>query len=302
MKVLICDPVSEEGITYLKGKGLSVVYDPSITLEHIHQIAPEISALIVRSRTKVNADLIRSCPKLKVIGRVGTGVDSIDTTTAQERSVAVVNAPGSNSNAVAEHTIGLILSLLRNIPYTDTQTRAGNWPKSGNVGTELKDKTVGIIGLGQIGSKVKTLVEAFGCHTLTHDYKDSQENLKTLLATSDIITLHVPLTDTTRDMIDGEAIELMKDGVYIINTSRAEVIVENDLYKGLESGKIGGVGMDVYWQEPLDSANKLNNYKRTVLTSHIAGQTREASRLATLSVAADVVAVLKGESPKHRIV
>jgi len=259
--------------------------------------------LVVRSRTKVTREIIEAGEKLKVVGRAGAGIDNIDVEAAKEKGVKVLNTPEAPAIAVAELTIGLLLSLARQIPRADSSMKEGRWAKKEFKGWQLNGKTFGVIGLGHIGEKVARLAKAFGMKILiTKRTPPSPEILRELeaefvpldelLKRSDIVSLHVPLTSQTYHMIGEREIQLMKDGAFIINTSRGAVIDEKALFKALKSGKLGGAALDVYEVEPPEdySLMKLPN---VVCTPHIGAQTVEAQRAAATLLAQKIVNELK---------
>lgn len=280
MKLLVADQINSNAITQLESAGFDVVNNPEITAEELASSISDFEILIVRSRTKVPAEIIDIANKLKIIARVGAGTDTIDVAAAAARNIEVINAPGANANAVAELTIGLMLSLLRFIPTADKSTKEGKWLKKQLKGGELTGKTVGIIGYGAIGKKVGALVTAFGANILTHDRDNDMRNLEKLCSESDFITIHSVLTDETRNMINKERLSLMKKTAYLINCARAELIDEQALYDVLSNKTISGAALDVFWDEPITGDNKWTKLDNVILTPHIGGQTGEASQAA----------------------
>lgn len=240
IKVLITDKFDEESITYLRGKNFDVFYKPEITSEELLNLVSAYEALIVRGRTKVNREVLKSAVKLKLIARAGSGTDNIDKTAAKNKKIAVINAPGANSQAVAELTVGLIISLIRQIPTGDESLREGKWLKKNLVGSEIYNKTVGIIGYGFVGKKVSGLLRSFGANILYVNSKDNQEKVNNLLRKSDLISLHLRLNDETRGFIDKNKLNQMKKSAYLINCARGAVVNEDDLYNCLKNGDISG--------------------------------------------------------------
>ncbi len=299
--MLVCDPVSTRCLEVLKDAGLEVSYQPKISAEDLIKQIPEYDAVIVRSRTKITSSVIEAGKKLRVIGRAGAGLDNIDTKAALARNIIVVNTPESSTQAVAELTIGLMLSLARKIPLGDRGIKEGRWLKSEMMGIELKGKTLGIIGLGRIGRRVGAIAKAFGMKILVYDKRKLPEklikllsagvvDLDTLLSKSDFVTLHVPLTPETRHMISRERLAKMKKGAYLINTSRGEVVDEEALYEALKEGWLAGAALDVFKQEPPTSeVVKLPN---VICTPHIGAQTVEAQEAAGERVAEKVIKAL----------
>ena len=303
MKVLVCDPIHEDGIKILKDAGFQVDINPDISYEELKEKVRDYDVLVVRSRTKVTKEIIDAGEKLKVVGRAGAGIDNIDVEAAKEKGVKVLNTPEAPAIAVAELTIGLLLSLARQIPRADSSMKEGRWAKKEFRGWQLNGKTFGVVGLGHIGEKVARLAKAFGMKILiTKRTPPSPEILKELeaefvsldelLRRSDVISLHVPLTPQTYHMIGEKEIQLMKDGAFIINTSRGAVVDEKALFNALKSGKLGGAALDVYEMEPPKdySLMKLPN---VVCTPHIGAQTVEAQRAASTLLAQKIVKTLK---------
>ena len=303
MKVLVCDPIHEDGIKILKDAGFEVDVDSNISYEELKGKVRDYNVLVVRSRTKVTREIIEAGENLRVVGRAGAGIDNIDVEAAKERGIIVLNTPEAPAIAVAELTMGLLLSLARQIPRADRSMKEGKWAKKEFRGWQLNGKTFGIVGLGHIGEKVARLAKAFGMKILiTKRTPPSPEILKELeaefvpldelLRRSDIISLHVPLTPQTRHMIGEREIQLMKDGAFIINTSRGAVIDEKALFNALKSGKLGGAALDVYEIEPPRDYS-LMRLPHVVCTPHIGAQTVEAQRAAATLLAQKIVDALR---------
>jgi D-3-phosphoglycerate dehydrogenase len=311
--VLITDGLKEDGQDILrKAADVKEVSDKTgISAGELIDILPQYDAMIVRSRTKVTAQVVKVAEKLKVIGRAGVGVDNIDLAAAQSNRITVVNSPMATSVAVAEHTIALMLSLIRMIPKADTAMKSGLWIKKQLVGTELNEKILGIIGMGRIGTLVSERAAAFGMQILGHDPLIPDEDiesrgaqpvdLNTLYRRSDIITLHMPLTPETRNMIDGQAFGYMKRGVLLICAARGGIIAETALLSALESGQVTGAGLDVYAEEP-PGLTALVAHPNVIATPHIAAQTQEAQRRAAQDIATEVLASLRNETLRWKIV
>lgn len=302
MRVLICDKIHPDSLEFLQKKKVDVLYLPEIAPSELLQKVEDVEALIVRSRTKITGDVIEKGHKLKIIARAGSGTDNIDKVAAQKKGVAVINAPGANAQAVAELTVGLMLSLLRQIPKANKSMHEGQWLKKELMGEEIYNKTVGIIGYGHVGKKVTALVRAFGANVQVVGSHDEEEKLLNLLKTSDIVSLHVRLNDKTRGLINKAKLFLMKPAAFLINNCRGEVVVEDDLYEALVNKKIAGAALDVFWKEPLESSNRWMKLSNCILTPHISGQTREASRKACMMTAGDVVKFLQGKVINSRVV
>lgn len=298
-KVLICDIMDSEGISLLKQFGFIVINKPSISYEELKNYVADCDVLVVRSRMKVTKEIINASKNLKMIVKVGSGVDNIDVEYAGKKSIKVVSTPEAVTNAVAELTIGLLLSLARQIPKADYAMKEGRWIKDELKGWELNGKTLGIIGCGRIGRKVAQIAKSLGMKILVYDIDSTCEefikkiegklvSFEELLRKSDVITIHVPLTPQTYHMISEKEIQQMKNGVYIINTSRGAVINEKALFNALQSGKIAGAALDVYEVEPPKdySLIKLAN---VICTPHIGAQTMKAQKLASKMVAEKII-------------
>jgi D-3-phosphoglycerate dehydrogenase len=307
MKVLIADAINEKGIENLK-EVAEVVVDTEITPEELADTIHEYNGIIVRSRTKLTKDIIEKADNLQIIARAGVGVDNIDINAATEKGIMVVNSPESTSVTVAEHTMGLILSMARKISIADKSVKDGKWEKKQFMGVELRNKTLGVIGMGRIGSQVVNRCKAFGMDAMAYDPYLPEEvakqmcveltDLDTVLKNADFITIHVPLTPETKHSISTEQFELMKDTAYIVNCARGGVIDEDALYDALVNDKIGGAALDVYENEPLENS-KLVELDNIVLTPHIAASTKEAQRDAAIIVADEIVELTKGNNPRN---
>lgn len=300
-KILVSDSIAAEGLEILR-RAAAVDVDDKITTDALLIAIPNYDALIVRSRTKVIAPIIEAATRLRVIGRVGVGVDNIDVDAAEQRGVVVVTSPTAATVSVAEHTLGLMIALARHIPQADASLRKGAWEKNKFMGVELSGKTLGIVGLGRIGSMVAARAVAFGMNVLAFDPYITREraaqsgavlldSLDDLLAQSDFISVHTPLMPTTRGLIDADEIAKMKPGARLIFTARGGVVDEHALLDALESGKITGAAFDVFENEP-PGDNPLVKHPRIVVTPHIAAMTEEAQTKAAVEVAQQVVAIL----------
>ncbi len=304
MSVLVCDPIHEDGLEALRKGGLNVVYAPDIGREELLRTVGMYDALVVRSRTKVDREVLERGARLKAVARAGVGLDNIDVEEAERRGIAVLSAPGGPSVSVAELTIGLMLCLARMIPYADSSMKRGRWVKRELMGVELMGKKLGIVGFGRIGYEVGRRAKAFGMELLVHDiYIDrlmdrvrelgaKPSTLEELLRSSDFVTLHVPLTPKTRHMIGERELRMMKPTAYLINTSRGGVVDEGALLRALKEGWIAGAALDVYEVEPPTNM-ELISLRNVVCTPHIGGQTVEAQRRNALIVANKLLNVLK---------
>ena len=302
--VLICDQVNPILNQILEKNGLQITYEPEITPEQIAEKIGNYEVVVVRSRTKITKDLIQRADKCKVIARVGVGLDNIDQDTAKEKNIRVINAVEGAMNAVAELVIGLMLSLAREIPRAVREVRNGNWIKKELMGTELRGKYLGIVGLGNIGKRLGRLAKSFNMNIIGFDVMPIDEefskevglmkaDLGTLLASADYVSLHVPLLDSTKHMINTENIATMKSTARIINTSRGGVIDEDALYAALKNGVLGGAALDVFEVEPATS-NKLRDLPNFISTPHMGAQTKEAQSLAANVIAEKIIQILRG--------
>ena len=302
--VLICDQVNLILNEILEKNGLKITYEPEITPEQISEKIENFEVVIVRSRTKLTKDLIEKANKCQIIARVGVGLDNIDQNAAKEKNIRVINAVEGAMNAVAELVLGLMFSLAREIPRADREVRNGNWIKKELMGTELRGKYLGIVGLGNIGKRLGRLARALNMNIIGFDVAPIDEefskevglmkaDLGTLLASSDYVSLHVPLLDSTKHLINAEKMETMKNTARIINTSRGGVIDEDALYEFLKDGKLGGAALDVFEVEPATS-NKLSSLPNFISTPHMGAQTKEAQSLAANVIAEKIIQILRG--------
>ena len=302
--VLICDHVNPTLKEILEKNGLKVTYEPEITPEQIAEKIGNFQVVVVRGRTKLSRELIEKADKCKIIARVGVGLDNIDQEAAKEKNVRVINAVEGATTAVAELVIGLMLSMAREITRADREIRNGNWIKKELMGSELKGKYLGIIGLGNIGKRLGRLARALNMNIIGYDVipiddEFSKEvglmkaDLGTLLSSADYVSLHVPLLDSTHHMINAEKLKLMKNTARIINTSRGGVIDEEALYNSLKEGNIAGAALDVFEVEPA-TGNRLTTLPNFVATPHMGAQTKEAQLLAANIIAEKIIQVLRG--------
>ncbi len=299
MRILVCDPIHEEGIEKLKQAGFEVDVNPTITTEQLAKIISNYDVLIVRSRTKVTKELVEAGRRIRVIGRAGAGLDNIDTEAAQERGITVLNTPEAPAEAVAELTIGLMISVARSISLADRTLKEGKWIKKELVGWQLEGKTIGTIGLGNIGTRVARMAKALGMKILiTKRTPPSPEllreleaefvPLRELLERSDVVTVHVPLTSQTHHMIGAKEFQLMRKGAFFLNTSRGAVVDEKALLTALKSGTLGGAALDVYEVEPPRDL-ELIRLSNVVCAPHIGAQTKEAQKAASVMVAEKII-------------
>ena len=302
--VLICDQVSSTLKEILEKNGLKVTYEPEITPEQIAEKIGSFEVVIVRSRTKMIRELVEKADKCQIIARVGVGLDNIDQEAAKEKNIKVINAVEGAITAVAELVIGLMLSMAREIPRADREIRDGNWIKKELMGTELKGKYLGIVGLGNIGKRLGRLARALNMNIIGYDVTEidnefSKEvglmkaDLDTLLSSADYVSFHVPLLDSTRHMINAEKLKMMKNTARIINTARGGVIDEEALYNSLKDGSLAGAALDVFEVEPA-TGNKLVTLPNFIATPHMGAQTKEAQLLAANIIAEKIIQILRG--------
>jgi len=281
-----------------------------ISAEDLLKELPKVDAVIIRGRTKMTRTAIASSQRLKVIGRCGVGVDNIDLDAARDQGITVVNAPVATSTSVAELTMGLIFSLAREIPKASAGMKNGEWLKKSLVGMELKGKTLGIIGYGRIGAIVGKLASSTGMQINAYDPYLTQQSTfvdggditpyEQVLKESDFITIHTPLNGGTKNLIDREAISMMKDGVRIVCAARGGIIDEEALLEGLNSGKIAGVALDVFETEPPVNSD-LIKHPNLIATPHIGGQTADAQLQASQDIATEVLAALNGKELRWKV-
>lgn len=303
-KVLVTDGVDPAGLTALaEAPDVELDIRPKLTPEELMEIIPEYDALIVRSATKVTAAVLERAKKLKIIGRAGVGVDNIDVRAATARGIIVANAPGGNTIAAAEHTIGMMLALARNIPEANARLKAGIWDKKAFVGVELRHKVLGIIGIGRIGSEVAKRALAMEMEVIAYDPYIPTERVKELgvrmvsfdelLQESDFITIHIPLSKENYHLLNREAFAKMKPGVRIINCARGGIIDEAALYAALKEGKVAGAALDVFEQEPL-TESPLFSLPNVVVTPHLGASTVEAQLGVAKVIAEEILVALRG--------
>jgi len=302
--VLICDEVDPVLNKILEDNGLKVSYEPKITPEQIKEKISNFNIVIVRSRTTLTRDMIQKADKCKIIARVGVGLDNVDQDAAKEKNIRVINAAEGAMNAVAELVLGFMLSLARQTARGDRAIRNGQWLKNELKGTELRGKYLGIIGLGNIGKRLGRLARALNMNIIGYDVVPIDEefakevglmkaDLDTLLQSSDYISIHVPLLDSTYHLINAQKISTMKKTAKIINTSRGGVVDEDALYEAIKNGNLGGAALDVFEKEPA-IGNKLAELDNVILTPHIGAQTKEAQSLAANIIGEKIIQILRG--------
>ncbi|MDQ2918996.1 MAG: phosphoglycerate dehydrogenase, partial [Verrucomicrobiota bacterium] len=303
-KILIADPVSPRGVDELsRGGALEVVVQTGLPEAELLKIIPDFNGLVVRSETKVTKAVLEAGAKLRVVGRAGVGVDNVDVETATRRGVIVMNAPGGNTVSTAEHAFSLLLCAARKLPQADAMVRSGKWSRKEFQGVELYNKSLGIIGMGRIGSELSRRAIAFGMRVLAFDpylaatrartlQVELIDELDDLLRESDFITLHTPLTPETHHLINHERFAKMKRGVRIINCARGGLIDENALAECLTSGHVAGAALDVFEIEPLPNESPLRGLTNLVLTPHLGASTAEAQESVGIEIAQSIRAAL----------
>jgi D-3-phosphoglycerate dehydrogenase len=309
-KIIITDRLDKSGVEILMDAA-QVDEHIGITPDDLLQVIPPYDALVVRGRTQVNAGLFSVAANLKVVGRAGVGVDNIDLAAANLHHVTVVNSPSATTQAVAEHALALLFSLARSIPSADSSMKSGLWNKNQFLGTELQGKTMGILGLGNIGSSVAQKTRSLGMEILGYDPLISkaelesrgakQATLQEIYTQSDFLSIHVPLNPDTRGMIDGAAFGNMKRGIRLVCTARGGIIDETALLSALESGQVAAAALDVFEVEP-PGMSALVSHPQVIATPHIGAQTVEAQSRAAVDIATEVLAALQGQPLRWKIV
>ncbi|HHY67102.1 MAG TPA: phosphoglycerate dehydrogenase, partial [Alicyclobacillus sp.] len=310
-KILVSDAISEEGLKKLMdAPDVQVDIRPGLPPEELKALIGEYDALLVRSQTKVTADLLAGARNLKAVGRAGVGVDNIDIEAATRRGIIVVNAPDGNTISTAEHTFAMLMALARNIPQAYASIQSGKWDRKSFVGVELRGKTLGIVGLGRIGTEVAKRAMAFGMTVLAYDPFLTRERADQLGVESvsvddicrraDFITVHTPLTKETRHMISGPQFALMKKGVRILNCARGGIIDEKALLAALEDGTVGGAALDVFEEEPPKN-NPLLASKRVIATPHLGASTVEAQINVAIDVGEEILNILHNRPFKNAV-
>ena len=309
-KVLITDGLSDKGISILSSAA-QVDNKPDISADDLLKVAGEYDAMIVRGRTKVTPAVFDAAKRLKVVGRAGVGVDNIDLTAARARGVTVVNAPKSTSLAVAELALSMMFALARMVPKADATMKQGQWIKKQLEGIELNGKTLGIVGMGNIGTALAQRAAGLGMKVIGYDTLVSHEDIKKrgaepvaladLYAKSDFISFHLPLTPESKGMVNGQALAQMKRGVRIVDAARGGIIDETALLAAIESGQVAAAALDVYATEP-PGLTALVAHPKVVATPHIGAQTEEAQDRAAEDIASEVLTALRGEPLRWKIV
>ncbi len=306
MKVLITDPIAKEGIEIFRQAGLEVEERLGLSPGELLEAIRGVHALVIRSNTKVTKELVEAATDLKVVGRAGTGLDNVDIPACNKRGIVVMNTPGGNTNSAAEHTIAMLMALSRHIPQATASMKAGKWEKKKFLGREVAGKTLGIVGIGRIGSIVARLAQGLKMKVLAYDphiRTDVAEklgvelvDLDELLARADYVSVHTPLTPDTRGLLNKDLFARMKDGALLINCARGGIVNEEDLYEALKSGKLSGAALDVFEKEPTTGDHPLMSLENFICTPHLGASTREAQENVALAVARQISDyLLKGE-------
>jgi D-3-phosphoglycerate dehydrogenase / 2-oxoglutarate reductase len=304
VKVLVKEKIGDSGVQLLRDSGLDVELGLDWGPDELERRIGEFDGILIRSATKLTADLLERAENLKVVGRAGVGVDNVDVDAATKRGVVVANAPQSNVITAAEHTVAMLLALARNVPQAHGSLTGGAWERSSFSGVELYEKTLGVLGFGRIGQLVAQRALAFGMHVVAFDAYVAEERFREtgveraatsdeLYAAADFITIHLPVTAETENWLDAEAFSKMKDGVRVINVARGKLLVEEDLEQALDSGKVAGAALDVFRVEPATD-HPLFGYPNVVVTPHLGASTTEATDRAGYQAAEQVVAALTG--------
>jgi D-3-phosphoglycerate dehydrogenase len=308
-RVLVADPLAEDGLQRLRS-GAAVEVRTKLPEAELVEAVREFDALVVRSETRVTDRILEAGRRLKVVGRAGVGVDNIDVDAATRLGVLVVNAPRGNIIAAAEHSIGLLLALARNIPQADASVKRGEWQRSKYVGAEVRGKTLGVVGLGNIGSEVAKRAQGLEMEVIAYDpavpgeraeqFNVALVSLEELFARADFVSIHAPLVERTRNLIDARVLSLARPGARLINAARGGIVDEAALYTALVDGRLAGAAADVFAQEPVGE-NPLLGLPNFIATPHIAASTVEAQTSVAEDVAEEVLAVLRGELPRYAV-
>ncbi|MEA2456189.1 MAG: D-3-phosphoglycerate dehydrogenase / 2-oxoglutarate reductase, partial [Thermoleophilaceae bacterium] len=298
MKVLVKEKIGDSGVQLLRDAGFDVELGVDWDDGELERRIGEFDAILIRSATQLTAELLGKADRLKAVGRAGVGVDNVDVDAATKRGVLVANAPQSNVITAAEHTLALLLALVRKVPQAHGSLTGGDWDRSSFSGVELYEKTLGVLGFGRIGQLVAHRALGFGMRVMAFDAYVAEERFREvgverasssdeLYANADFITIHLPVTAETESWLDADAFARMKDGVRIVNVARGKLLVEEDLRAALDSGKVAGAALDVFRKEP-DTDNPLFAYPNVVVTPHLGASTTEATDRAGYQAAEQV--------------
>jgi D-3-phosphoglycerate dehydrogenase len=309
MRVLVADPLAEEGLEVLR-KQVEVDVRTKMKPDELVSVIGDYEAVIVRSETRITREAIEAGKKLQVIARAGVGIDNVDLEAATQRGIVVVNAPTANTMAAAEHTVAMMLALARHIPQAHANLSGGAWMRQNFVGVELRNKTLGIVGLGNVGSEVARRVQGFRMKVIAYDPFVSLEYARNLrvdlvsfekvLTDADFITLHLPLTDQSRNLIGARELSMVKPTVRIINCARGGLIDEQALAQAIDEGRVAGAALDVFAQEPPKDSPLMKN-PRVIVTPHLGASTAEAQTSVATDAAEQVLAVLNGQPARYAV-
>ena len=314
MNVLVCDPISPKGIAVLQQcKEFNVtVLKQKLSEAELLPLVKEAHALVVRSETKVNKNVIAAAPKLMVVGRAGVGVDNVDVDAATARGIVVMNTPGGNTISTAELTFSMLMALARKIPQAHASMKEGKWSRKEFQGTELYNKTLGILGMGRIGTEVAKRAKAFGMKVVAYDpylslarakalQVDLKEDVDDVYRESAFITVHMPMTDETRGMVNAAAFAKMPKGVRVLNCARGGIINEAELFAAIQSGQVGGAALDVYETEPPAADFPLRQLPQVIMTPHLGASTEEAQENVGIEVAEAIIDYLVNGAVRNAV-
>jgi D-3-phosphoglycerate dehydrogenase len=303
MRILVSDNISGKGVEILRKAGFEVDVKMGMSPDELKAAIPPYHGIVIRSATKVTAEVVEAAENLRVIGRAGSGLDNVDKPAATKKGIVVMNTPGGNTITTAEHTVALMVALARNIPQATASMKSGKWEKKKFMGVEFFNKTLGIVGLGQIGSQVAKKARGMEMNVIAYDPFLSEEkadavgirkgSLEEIFRESDFITLHAPLTNETKNLISKKTIKMMKPGVRIINCARGGIVNEKDLYDAIEEGRMAGAALDVFEQEPPPADHPLFKLDNVICTPHLGAATGEAQENVAIAVAEQIVDYLK---------
>lgn len=304
-KVLLYESMDEHGIGFLRQNGCEVLFAESLEEDALVRLASDVDAIVIRANGSVTARIMDAAPKLKVIGRHGVGIESIDCDAAAQRGIYVVNTPDANTEAVAETTVGMMLAIAKRMCEANQQIHCGDWrARYRLIGSNLTGRTLGVVGLGRIGRRIAQIArDGFGMKVLFYDAVEidcehEQVDLDSLLARADFVSVNLPLTSQTRGILGAERLARMKEGSYLVNTSRGGIVDEAAVAEMVRVGHIAGAAFDVFAREPIEPQNPLLNDPRILLTPHMAAHSKEAM-IAMSMVAEDIVRVLNGRPPRY---
>ncbi len=311
-RVLVCDKISDEGVKLLSlEQDFEVDVKTGLKEDELVSIIDNYDAMIVRSATKVTRRIIEAGSRLKVIGRAGTGVDNIDVEAATEKGIVVMNTPGANTVAAAEHAVAMLMALARKIPQANASMKQGKWEKKKFMGVEVRNKVLGIVGIGRIGSYVAKMAQGLNMEVIAYDPYISEEaatslgvrlvSLDELLETADFVSVHTPLTSETKYLLNKERLLKMKKGAYLVNCARGGIVKEDDLYEVLVSGHLAGAALDVFEEEPVSPDNPLLKLDNVICTPHIGASTREAQEVVAVAIAQQIIDYFKRGIIKHAV-